>query len=151
MSERRRARLNEQMKREIAELLRSEVDDPRVGLPTVTGVDVTADLWLARVYVRPGPTDPDASLDKILEGLEAAAPFVRRALGRTLTLRRVPELRFLPDRTIEGALRIEKILREVLADDAGGRPRPPEGASGGGSGEGGEPGGAGPGPEEGPA
>ncbi|MDE0082415.1 MAG: ribosome-binding factor A, partial [Gammaproteobacteria bacterium] len=54
MSERRRARLNEQIKREISELVRSEVHDPRVGVPTVTAVDVTADLWLARVYVRAG-------------------------------------------------------------------------------------------------
>ncbi len=136
MSERRRARLNEQMKREIAELLRSEVDDPRVGLPTVTRVDVTADLWLARIYVRPGPTDPDASLDEILGGLEAAAPFIRRALGRMLTLRRVPELRFLPDRTLEDALRIEQILREVLPDAASGEAAPPGGSGGGGSVEG---------------
>lgn len=119
MSERRRARLNEQIKREISELVRSEVHDPRVGVPTVTAVDVTADLWLARVYVRPGPTDPDAPVGGILEGLRAAAPFLRRALGRTLTLRRVPELRFLPDRTVEEARRIEEILREVLPDSAG--------------------------------
>ena len=136
MSERRRARLNEQMKREIAELLRSEVDDPRVGLPTVTGVDVTADLWLARIYVRPGPTDPDASLEVILEGLEAAAPFIRRALGRTLTLRRVPELRFLPDRTLEEALRIEQILREVLPGAGGGEAESPGGSGSPGSVEG---------------
>ena len=129
MSERRRARLNEQIKREISELVRSEVHDPRVGVPTVTAVDVTADLWLARVYVRPGPTDPDAPVGEILEGLRAAAPFIRRALGRTLTLRRVPELRFLPDRTVEEARRIEEILREVLPDSAGG-----SGAAGSGGG-----------------
>ena len=129
MSERRRARLNEQIKREISELVRSEVQDPRVGVPTVTAVDVTADLWLARVYVRPGPTDPDAPVGRILEGLRAAAPFLRRALGRTLTLRRVPELRFLPDRTVEEAHRIEEILREVLPDSA-------EGSGTAGSGEG---------------
>ena len=136
MSERRRARLNEQMKREIAELVRSEVHDPRVGVPTVTGVDVTADLWLARVYVRPGPTDPDASLGQILEGLKAAAPFIRRALGRTLTLRRVPELRFLPDRTLDEARRIEEILREVLEDGVGRERTLPKGSGGAGSGEG---------------
>lgn len=118
MSQRRRARLNEQMKREISELLRSEVRDPRIRFPTVTEVNVTADLWLARVYVRPGPTHSEASLDEMLDGLRAAAPFIRRALGRTLKVRRVPELRFLPDRTLEEALHIEQILREVLPDGA---------------------------------
>ena len=130
MSERRRARLNEQIKREISELVRSEVRDPRVGVPTVTAVDVTADLWLARVYVRPGPADPGAPVGEILEGLRAAAPFMRRALGRALTLRRVPELRFLPDRTVEEARRIEEILREVLPDSAGGSGAPGSGDGG---------------------
>ena len=116
MSRRRLARLNEQIKREISELLRTEVRDPRVGLPTVTAVEVTADLWLARVYVRPGPTHDRDSPGELLEGLVTAAPFIRRALGRTLKVRRVPELRFLPDHTLEEAFRIERILRDVLPD-----------------------------------
>ena len=120
MSRRRLARLNEQIKREISELLRTEVRDPRVGLPTVTAVEVTADLWLARVYVRPGPTHDGDSPGELLEGLVTAAPFIRRALGRTLKVRRVPELRFLPDRTLEEAFRIESILRDVLPDPSEG-------------------------------
>ncbi len=119
MPQRRLARLNEQIKREISELLRTEVRDPRVGRPTVTAVDVTADLWLARVYVRPDPTQEGESPDEMLAGLEKAAPFIRRSLGKTLKVRRVPELRFLPDRTLEEALRIERILREIA-------PRPAE-------------------------
>ncbi len=118
MSQRRLARLNEQIKREISELLRTEVNDPRVGLPTVTVVEVTTDLWLARVYVRPGPTHEAEGPDELLAGLAKAAPFIRRALGRTLKVRRIPELRFLPDRTLEEALRLEQILREVLPESA---------------------------------
>jgi ribosome-binding factor A len=105
--------LNEQLKREISAILRSEVRDPRIGMPTVTEADVTKDLWLARVYVRPGPTETERDVDEMLEGLAAAAPFVRRALGRVLGIRRVPELRFLLDRTLEDALRVERILKEV--------------------------------------
>ena len=119
MSRRRLVRLNEQIKREISELLLAEVRDPRVGLPTVTSVEVTEDLWLARVYVRPGPAaadDADAQ-SLMLEGLSKAAPFIRRGLGKALKVRRVPELRFLPDRTLEDALRIERILRDVLPRD----------------------------------
>lgn len=118
MAGKRVARLNEQFKREITQILRTDVRDPRVGLPTVTGCEVTPDLWLARVYVRPGPTG-DSSPEALIEGLEAAAPFIRRQLGDTLTLRRVPELRFEIDRTQERASRIEKILREVLPEEDG--------------------------------
>ena len=118
LSQRRLARLNEQIKREISELLRSEVRDPRVGLPTVTAVEVTQDLWLARVYVRPGPTNEEDSHAKMLDGLATAAPFIRRELGRVLKVRRVPELRFLPDRTLEETFRIERILQDVRPERA---------------------------------
>jgi ribosome-binding factor A len=105
--------LNEHLKREISSILRREVRDPRIGMPTVTEADVTQDLWLARIYVRPGPTEMDRNVDEMIEGLTAAAPFVRRELGRVLGIRRVPELRFLVDRTLEDALRVERILKEV--------------------------------------
>lgn len=114
MSGKRVARLNEQFKREIAGILRTEVRDPRVGSPTVTGVKVTPDLWMARVYVRSGPSGEEEDL---LEGLRAAAPFIRRELGKLLSLRRIPELRFEIDRAQERASRIEEILREVLPED----------------------------------
>jgi len=122
MSTRRLARLNEQMKREISELLRTQVRDPRVGHPTITGVAVTPDLWLARVYVRADPSQSPVEGEGLLEGLAAAAPFIRRELGKSLRLRRVPELRFLADETLEHALRIERILREVLPESGEGSP-----------------------------
>lgn len=117
MSTRRLARLNEQMKREISEILRTSVRDPRIGHPTVTGVEVTPDLWMARVFVRADPSHPADEGDELLKGLEAAAPFIRREVGKSLSLRRVPELRFQADETLEYALRIERILREVLPED----------------------------------
>jgi ribosome-binding factor A len=117
MSSRRQARLNEQMKREISELLRTEVRDPRIGVPTVTDVEVTPDLWLARVFVRPDPTRSDVKPDALMEGLATAAPYIRRELGKSLRVRRVPELRFEADRVLDQALRIEQILREVLPSE----------------------------------
>lgn len=110
----RLARLNEQLKRELSELIRTDVRDPRVGVVTITGVDVAADLGSARVFVR--ALDDDA-LPRMLEGLEAAAPFLRTKLGRILRVRRIPELRFQEDRSLEGARRIEEVLAEVLSDD----------------------------------
>jgi ribosome-binding factor A len=122
---RRRARLNEQFKREVSEILRREVRDPRIGTPTVTDVEVTPDLWVARVFVRPGPgEDVDERGPELLEGLAAAEPFLRRELADRLTLRRIPELRFELDRTLDHALRIERILREVLPPDPEEGPAP---------------------------
>lgn len=118
MSGRRRlARLNEQLKRELAELIRVDVRDPRVGLVTVTAVEVTNDLSVARVFVQ--ITGNEAEIAEALEGLAAAAPFLRSELGKELTIRRIPELRFQRDASLEHAMRIEKILSDVLPEDDG--------------------------------
>jgi ribosome-binding factor A len=111
----RLARLSEQLKRELSELIRLEVRDPRVGSVTITDVEVAADLGSARVYVR--SVEGGEALARSLEGLHAAAPFLRTALGKRLHVRRVPELRFREDRSYAGAQRIEEVLAEVLPED----------------------------------
>ncbi len=111
MANRRIERLNEQLRREISDVLRRDVRDPRVGTPTVTRVGVTSDLSMARAFVRIGGAE--AERQAALEGLEAAAAFVRREIGGRLRMRRVPELRFEIDRTFEHASRIEELLRQV--------------------------------------
>ena len=125
MANRRVERLNEQLRREISDILRRDVRDPRVGVPTVTRVEVTQDLWMARVFVR--VVGSDIERQEALAGLDAAAPFVRRSLGG-LRMRRVPEIRFAADETLEHASRIEELLREVM---------PGEGEEEGGDGRGG--------------
>jgi ribosome-binding factor A len=112
MASKRIARLNEQLKREVASLLLTDVRDPRVGPVVVTGVRVAPDLTSARVYVRLSglPAERAASL----EGLVAAAPFLRGSISRVLRIRRVPELRFREDSSFDHAQRIEQILSEVL-------------------------------------
>jgi ribosome-binding factor A len=112
MADHRTARLNEQLKREISEILARRVRDPRVGQVLVTEVRVTPDLSLARVYFR--SLDPDREVGETLEGLAAAASFVRSGLAKILHIRRIPELRFLHDTTLDSARRIEEVLREVL-------------------------------------
>ena len=124
MKGKRAARLNEQLKREISDLIRTQVRDPRVGLVTITGVDVAADLGSARVFVRRAGADED--LDASLEGLTAAAPFLRSELGRILSIRKIPELRFQKDRSLEHAQRIEQILSEVIVPEKKPDPREDE-------------------------
>ena len=106
---RRLARLNEQFRREITAILRRAVRDPRVQDVDVNSVEVTSDLWLARVYVRVGGEDPERR--EALQGLGAASNFIRRELAAVLHIRRIPELRFLEDKTLAKANRIEEILK----------------------------------------
>lgn len=120
MVSRRIERLNEQFKREISDIVRNEVKDPRVGSPVVTAVEASPDLTFARAYIlAPGDS---AAQEQTLAGLRAAAPFIRGELGRRMRVRRAPELRFELDRGLERALRIERLLREAKEEG-----RAPEG------------------------
>ena len=111
---RRRERLNEQFRREIAVRLQRDVHDPRVTDVTVTGVRVSPDLAQARVLVR--VRGDDAKRRDALAGLQAAGPFLRRSLGSDLHIRRSPELQFEFDHHLEQAMRIEELLDEVRPD-----------------------------------
>lgn len=111
----RRRRLNELLKEELSRLVLFEIKDPRVRAVTVTGVDAAPDLTQAVVYVRSLGDDPP--VDEAIEGLESATGFIRGALGRELRLRRIPELRFEADRTLERAQRIESLLDEAFGGD----------------------------------
>ena len=97
---RRLARLNEQFRREITEILQRDVRDPRVQDVVVNSVEITSDLWLARVFVR--VTGQGSESKEALEGLDAAAHFIRRALAGVLHIHRIPELRFIEDKTLGG-------------------------------------------------
>ena len=83
----------------------------------VTAVAVTSDLWLARVYFR--ISDDENERQEAMDGLAAASSFIRRELGSMLHIRRIPELRFLEDETLDQANRIDEILREIGQADAG--------------------------------
>ena len=106
---RRLARLNEQFRREITVILRRAVRDPRARDVVVNSVEVTSDLWLARIYVRVRGDGQERA--EALRGLDAAANFIRRELAAVLHIRRIPELRFLEDKTLAQADRIEEILK----------------------------------------
>ncbi|MFO7892973.1 MAG: 30S ribosome-binding factor RbfA [Longimicrobiales bacterium] len=104
-------RVNEQLKREISRIVVRELKDPRVDAVTVTRVSAAPDLTFARVHVQ--LMGDEAERQETMEGLEAATPYVRRLLGDRITMRRVPELRFEQDRSLERAMRIEELLSEA--------------------------------------
>lgn len=113
---RRIQRLNELFRRELSRLVRGGLKDPRVSDVVVTGVRTSGDLSWATVYVRSEPPTP---VEEAIEGLEHASGFIRRELGRTLHLRKVPEFRFEADETLERAERIERLLEEARGEGEG--------------------------------
>lgn len=112
---RRTERLNRLFQEELARMIRMELKDPRVQTATITAVETTSDLAHATVYVR--TLGDRMSPDEAIEGLESAAGYVRKRLGRELHLRRIPELHFEVDRTLERARRIDELLEKAKASE----------------------------------
>ena len=113
MSARRGERVAEEIREEVAGII-AQLKDPRIGFVTVTRVAVTADLRSARVYV--GVLGDAEKQRKSMEGLEQASGFVRRELGRRLSVRHTPELSFRYDSGLEATDRVAKILDDIEAD-----------------------------------
>jgi ribosome-binding factor A len=110
-------RVGDQIRQELSEILsRGEVHDPGIGFITLTRVQVTADLQLARVFYT-SLGDPNARKETA-RALARATGFFRRQIGARLQLRRVPELEFRFDESIAHQDRIEQILRDIREEDA---------------------------------
>ena len=108
MPSNRIGRINEEIQRELAALIRT-VKDPRVhGLVSVTAVDTTPDLRYAKIYVS---VLDKSDVKEVVKGLKSAGGYLRRELGRTLNLRNTPELSFVPDDSIDHGARILSMLR----------------------------------------
>lgn len=107
-------RINEDIQRELASLIRT-VKDPRVhGLISITRVDTTTDLRYCRVYVS---VLDHSDVKEVVKGLKSAAGYLRRELGRVLTLRYAPELQFIEDDSIERGVRMVSMIDRVLEED----------------------------------
>lgn len=107
----RLARLRELFKVEISDILHREMKDPRIGFVSVTDVEISADLRHARAFVSIlGDADAKA---KTMAGLENAQGFIRTELGRRIRLRRIPEILFRLDESIERGARVQHLLRRV--------------------------------------
>jgi len=116
MQGRRIDRIEEQLRMELSEIIEREIHDPRVGLTTVTRVKVSPDLRHGRVFIT--VLGDDNERKKALEGLRSAASFVRRSLSKRLHhMRRIPELTFDYDESIEQGMRIDKLLDEIKHEE----------------------------------
>jgi len=114
-SSQRARRVGDEIQRELAELLRTEVKDPRVGMVTVTHVDVAADMAHANVHVTNLAGREHA--DESIAALGRTAGFLRSALAHRLKLYTVPQLHFVYDDSIESGLELGRLIDEAVASD----------------------------------
>lgn len=113
----RSLRVADQIAKDLAQLIPKEVHDPRVGLVTITGCDITPDYAHAKVYFTVLGSDPEACA----EGLNNAAGMLRNILFRRLTIHTVPTLHFMIDESVERGFAMDALIREAM------KTTPPEG------------------------
>ncbi|MBK6982367.1 MAG: 30S ribosome-binding factor RbfA [Betaproteobacteria bacterium] len=125
MSTARLARIADQIQRELSELIREGLRDPRVKLVTITGVELARDQSHAKVFFTTLGTAEEAQACG--DGLERAAGFRRGGLAHRLSTRTVPELHFAYDDSIERGVRLSRLIDEAVAPPAPSRRRRPAG------------------------
>ncbi len=106
-------RIAEQIQRELAELIRLEVKDPRVRKVTLTGVEVTNDHAHAKVFY----TSLDGDSKALHQGLERASGFLRSQLAHAMKLRVTPQLHFVYDASVERGARLSQLIDQAVASD----------------------------------
>lgn len=109
----RRDRVSEQIRRELAELIRTELKDPRVGMISLTDVEVTSDYAHAKVYF--STLAAGESLPAVMIGLEKASGFLRRELGKRISIHTTPQLHFVFDQSLERGADLTKLIQEAVA------------------------------------
>lgn len=115
MQGRRVDRIEEQLRMEVSEIIEREVQDPRIGLVSVTRVKISPDLRYAHIYI--SVLGGDDQRKKALLGLRSAAGYVRKSLGQRLHhLKRIPELMFEYDDAIEQEIRLEELFDRIKTD-----------------------------------
>ena len=110
----RQLRINDEVRRELAEIIRSELSDPRLGVVTsITRAEVTNDLKHCKIYVSILSDDKES----VMSGLLSASGYIRRLLAERVNLRQTPELKFIHDNAIEHGIRMSKLIDETLEHD----------------------------------
>lgn len=113
----RAGRMADQIQRELAELIRGELKDPRVGLVTITDVEVSADYGHARVFVT--TLMGEDAIKLVMDGLNQASGFLRSRLAASLRTRTVPELQFVYDESVERGTRLSRLIEDAVGKSHG--------------------------------
>lgn len=112
----RKDRVAEQIRRELADLIRTELKDPRVGMISITDVEVTADYAHAKVFF--STLAGSEHLQDVMTGLQKASGFLRRELGKRISIHMTPQLHFVFDQSLERGADLSKLIQEALAISA---------------------------------
>lgn len=110
-------RVAQELKKEVAVILQREVKDPRIGMVTVSDVEVSSDLAYAKVFVTFLFDSDESAVKNGMKGLEKAAPYVRTLLGKAMRLRIVPEVRFIYDSSLVDGMRMSNLVTQVVQHD----------------------------------
>ncbi|MFI4922183.1 MAG: 30S ribosome-binding factor RbfA [Burkholderiales bacterium] len=111
----RTRRVAEQIQRELAEIIRQEIKDPRIGMITLTDVEVSPDFSHAKIFfTHLGESRQTA---ESLSGLQHAAGFLRSHLAHRLKLYAVPELHFIYDTSVERGVRLSSLIDQAISED----------------------------------
>ncbi|MGL4737495.1 MAG: 30S ribosome-binding factor RbfA [Cellulosilyticaceae bacterium] len=115
MASQRLIRINEAIKKELSELIRYEIKDPRVSgaLVSVIDVETTNDLKHAKVFIS---VLEDSKKEDVLKGLSAASGFIRKEVARRVNLRCTPEFIFRLDESIERGMQMSQMINNVMKD-----------------------------------
>ena len=113
----RTQRVADHLQRELAALIQHEIRDPRVGMVSITGVNVSRDLGHAKVYFTVLGSDTSEDASDSTEALNKAAGFLRSQLSRDSTMRSVPQLRFYFDSSVGRGRHLEELIRRATAAD----------------------------------
>lgn len=112
----RSRRVAQQMQREVALILQREVKDPRVGMVTVSDVEMSRDLQHAKIFVT-FLNNEDEHIATAIKVLNDASGYIRILLGKAMQLRVVPELRFTYDKTLVEGMRISNLVSNTVRED----------------------------------
>lgn len=113
----RTQRVAHELQKEIAIILQREIKDPRLGMVTVSGVDISRDLAYAKVYVTFLNDDAPEQVQQGLMILNDAVGFIRSLVGKAMRLRIVPELKFYYDQSLSEGMRMSNLVSEVIHND----------------------------------
>ena len=109
-------RVSQQMQKEIAVIIQRDIKDPRVGMATVSSVEVSRDLSFAKVFVTLYNSDNDKS-ETAVAVLNEASGFIRSLMGKRIRARIMPQLKFVLDNTLMNGMRISNLVDEVIKND----------------------------------
>lgn len=110
-------RVAQEIQKEIAVILQREVKDPRIGMVTVSDVEVSRDLAYAKIFVTFLFDNDQEAITQGMKGLEKASPYIRTLVGKAMRLRIVPELRFIYDESLVEGMRMSNLVSNVIRED----------------------------------